>query len=501
VENLKFKRQFLLLNQNMAVPAGWIKSEFQHQQSTWYLSNHPDLPVFRASGTAFQLIMAGYMLEPMHPEMDDQNVLDYLAQCADYERLIEMINRINGRFVLLVLEEKSLRILNDATGFREIYYYIDDNMKGCASTQNLLAETLGLKMTQNQDILDFFNSAEFAQNDRTWVGFDTLYDGIKQLCPNHWLDLQSGTLKRFWPVKVLDKIDIDACVEESALILKGTVHAAVNRYRVHVGITAGWDTRLILSCTKDFKDKIFYYINNRTPGQDVTRDIDIARRLSKRLNFPLHLIEIDETVDAGFKEIFFKNNVLAREKLLPVFYDIYKRNWLDTYTISGTMGNGLARIYMRIPKDFEVSGRNVAAFTGYGKLKYPVQALENWVEETKNLCERVGINIMDLYQWEQDNNHWASLASSEQDIVREEIRPFNNRHLLELFWSVKEKYRYQYNPAIYTRIMNYLWKDVTREPLNPSRQTRIYKLLRMIGIERVIYRHYKRRKFIKYQQN
>jgi len=102
-----------------------------------------------------------------------------------------------------------------------------------------------------------------------------------------------------------------------------------------------------------------------------------------------------------------------------------------------------------------------------------------------------------LYQWEQDNAHWASLASSEQDIVREEIRPFNNRRLIEIIWSLDEKYRYQYNPIIYSKIIDILWKDVMKIPLNPSTKTYFYKLLRVLGIEREVYRYYKKRKFTK----
>jgi hypothetical protein len=217
--------------------------------------------------------------------------------------------------------------------------------------------------------------------------------------------------------------------------------------------------------------------------------------ISKKLGFKLNIIETLQEVDPQFEKIFYDNNILSYNSLLPVFYEVYRRKWEDTYTVSGTMGNGLARVYMRLPKNVEITGENIARIVGFQNIPYAVRSLETWAADIKSQCKETNIDIMDLFEWEQDNANWASLASSEQDIVREEIRPFNNRKLIEMFWSLDPKYRYQYNPEIYKAIMKILWDDVSHFPFNPSRRTNIYSLLRFFGIERKVYKYYKNKKY------
>jgi hypothetical protein len=174
---------------------------------------------------------------------------------------------------------------------------------------------------------------------------------------------------------------------------------------------------------------------------------------------------------------------------------VYRNKWDRTVTVSGTMGNGLARIYMPLFEECRISGKYLSQLTGYNNMNYVIRELDPWCREVLPFCMNYGISILDLYQWEQENAHWAALTASEQDIVRDEVRPFNNRGLIELFWSLDKKYRYQYFPIIYIKIIRLLWKEVLDVPINPSYKTTFYKILRIFGIEQNIYRLYKKSLF------
>jgi hypothetical protein len=263
-----------------------------------------------------------------------------------------------------------------------------------------------------------------------------------------------------------------------------------------MGITAGWDTRLLLASSREYKEKIFYYVNKPSSFNDSTKDIKIPKNLSRKLGFKLNIIDIPDEVSTEFKEYFSSNNILSHEKLLSVFYNVYKNKWDRTYTVSGAMANGVARIYMPFPKGYEITGKNIALLADYGDSKYVIRELDKWCDQVIPICEKTGIKIMYLYQWEQDNAHWAALTSSEQDIVREEIRPFNNRRLIELLWSLEDKYRYQHHPIIYIKIMQILWKEVLETPINPSRKSNLFRILRLLGIEQKTYYAHKKRKFL-----
>jgi hypothetical protein len=494
MERLKYRRQFLFLNKVINIFDGWGQLAIINQQKSYYLYYHPDLFIYQGANDHFELFLLGYILDPDNPEYDNNVILNDLLKNTSYEGIISSIHKYAGRFVLIFSSENDFKVLNDATGFREVFYTFVDFTICLGSTPNIISEFVEVRKTRDKDILDFHQSPEY-RRDHTWVGCNTLYDGVLHLVPNHYLDLQLRKTFRFWPVKQQDMVSLEYCATESARILKGTIASAVNRYTLHIGLTSGWDSRLILSATKDHKDSIYYYVNKLANFNSNSPDLVIPLKISKKFGFNLNIIETLQEVDPQFKKIFYGNNILAHDKLLPIFYEVYRRKWEDTYTVSGTMGNGLARIYLRLPKNVEITGENIARIVGFQKFPYAVSSLEKWAADVRVLCKETRIDIMDLFEWEQDDANWASLTSSEQDIVREELRPFNNRKLIEMFWSLDPKYRFQYNPAIYKAIIKILWEDVLHFPFNPSRRTSFYSLLRSFGIERKVYHVYKKRKF------
>lgn len=495
MRNLLFRRQFIAINQEISGFDGWRHESLNHKGEVLNLYLHPDLECKRGKNRVFELLIIGYILDPEFPALTDSEIHQELLRLGTFDEVVHSLEKYNGRYAVIYSDRDILRTLNDPTGFREIYYLEDKEKIAFGSTPDIIAEALSIDKTEDQDIINFFTSDEYKKANCTWMGQRTLYDNVLLLIPNHYLDLINGNMVRFWPDKTLKRIELEDCAQECADILKGTFESAVNRYDLHMGITAGWDSRLLLSATKDFKEKIFYYVNKPTSYSRKHKDISLPLKMSKRFNLNLNIVEIPSQYDEAFRDIMYRNNVLARDDLISVFQEVIRRKWDHTFTVSGTLGNGVPRIYKRIPDDIEVKGKHIAVFSGYNQLPYPVKDLDKWALEAKTICEKAGVNIMDLAQIEQD--HWASLTSSEQDIAREEIRPFNNRKLISLFWSLNEKYRYQFYPLAYIRIMQILWTEVLDFPLNPSTKSLLYKCLRILGIERKVYKYYKKRKFIK----
>ena len=101
---------------------------------------------------------------------------------------------------------------------------------------------------------------------------------------------------------------------------------------------------------------------------------------------------------------------------------------------------------------------------------------------------------MDLFSWEQFFGNWGALSGSEQDIAREELRPFNNRNLLSTFTSLDDKYRYKDYPVGYIKIIKHLWKDLMKVPAYRSGTSRHFlkRILRFFGIEQKTEKFYQR---------
>jgi len=60
------------------------------------------------------------------------------------------------------------------------------------------------------------------------------------------------------------------------------------------------------------------------------------------------------------------------------------------------------------------------------------------------------------------------MSQLETDISCKQFIPYNCRELLTTLISVDKKYRLHPNHKLYTGIINNLWPEVLREPINPA---------------------------------
>jgi len=75
------------------------------------------------------------------------------------------------------------------------------------------------------------------------------------------LDLNSKGISRFWPNKALENQSPDNVAKKGAEYIRGCIQSAAERKSIHLGITAGWDSRVLLAASRNLSDKIYYYLN------------------------------------------------------------------------------------------------------------------------------------------------------------------------------------------------------------------------------------------------
>jgi len=90
---------------------------------------------------------------------------------------------------------------------------------------------------------------------------------------------------------------------------------------------------------------------------------------------------------------------------------------------------------------------------GYGDFNYVKQSIDEWLQDSLSL-RNMNYHIIDLFNWEQHFGNWGCLSGSEQDIVREELRPFNNRKLISIYNSLQDRYRYKDYPLVISKLLN-----------------------------------------------
>ncbi len=491
MEHLRFRRQFLLTTDSIVhLETKWNSIILASQHNTWNLYTHPDLEITIAHNEYCKLVLLGYLLNPYKVESDNQIVLDDLIIHHDFNQIVEETHKLNGRFLLFYLDNEVFRVINDASGFRELYYLEDSVKTHCGSTPDIIKKYIGAEQNPDQEAFTFFKSEEYSDNSHTWVGHETIYKNLRKLPSNFMLDLNAQEIKRFWPIKPLEKQNLEEVATKGAEYLQGCLNTAILRKPIHLGVTAGWDSRVLLAASKSLKDKIFYYSNYRSELDDKHPDIVIPQILSEKLGFNLNLLRIEDVKEKTIIwEIYSENNYRANDVLFPVFNFGLINKFDNTITVSGTLAEGSARKYYYSPHaDRSLTGRQLARIVGFKKNRYAARMLNEWLEDAQNICSKFNIDVLDLYQIEHEACNWSSHTASEQDIVREELRPFNSRYLISLFWSLNVKHRFLYNPSIYRRMMEILWKETLSQSINPSWRSKFFRLLSYLHLDYVVFK-------------
>lgn len=492
MKNLIYRRQFLLTTQKIQFEIPWKENKLKYQ-SSYTIYSHPDLEYTHVSKNEFELHLLGFVLDPHHPHYTNQDILNNLSKAVSFDALTAATDTLTGRFVIIYSTRDTVNIFHDATGFREVYYYQRGNEFACGSSPDIIAHYLKVERDDEKEINQFFNSPQLNNAERKWIGVRTIFKGIKKLLPNHYVNFPSNKSFRYWPREERPVVDLKKAAEYSAEILKGTYASALNRYKLHQTITSGWDTRLLLAACKNHISNLqFYFLRGFKADKGLVESGDylITKKISDKYNLPTQFIVMEDiTVDPEFERIYYSNNILARPKLLKLYYAAYQEKLDDVITVSGTLGNSLLRLQGGLNNHTE-EPEIIAHKLKYEKFPFVVDSIAGWIEASRSV-KTLKYNLMDMFYWEHYLGNWGALSGAEQDIVRDELRPFNNRELISTLGCVHDKYRYRDYPENYVKTIKLLWPEL----LNFSNDIEYYKIkkaLRAINLEQLADKVYQR---------
>lgn len=498
MENLVFRRQFILSNKQVNQGDGWDKLILKVQNETFYLQSHPDLSLIQAESKSINLILLGTIIDPFHPENDSSAILQNLTSEKCFEDVIKATFTFGGRFVIIGIDNSGVKLFSDAMGSREVYYIKKDGLLACGSTPSILDTWFNLGRDIEKEFQEFYSSRAFNSQERIMIGDRTIIKGVRHLMPNHCLNVQTMEINRFWPLSKEPKLSIDSSINLMSDILTGTYKAIAGKTIIHQGLTSGWDTRLLLAASKDFLNDIQFFFLRGHKGDTVEKasvDYKVTVKMAKELGLNLEVIDFNpEVPDDKFNEIYLSNNILARPKLLSAYYHAYINNYQNTLTISGTGGNEILRS-MRIAAQTDENSSRLAKLWKYQSFPFITKTIDEWFHQNKALHES-NYRKIDLFFWEQFFANWGSLSTSEQDIVREELRPFNNRAFIAAYIGLPEKYRYKDNPFGHALVIKKLWPELLDYDMDVNNYS-FKKTLRKVKLERTVYTFYNHLKRLK----
>jgi hypothetical protein len=467
IERLKFRRQYLLTSEAITCP---FVHDVRKITDKYYLYTHIDLKVTQLEKTDVKLILLGDAFDYLEPSNDNLAILNDLIK-HNFDNILERTAKYCGRFVILCIKSDCFRVFHDAMASRKVYYGKVNENTWMASQPNLLAQTLGILPTTDNEKLEYYHSPELEGRYGANICESTLYDEILQLLPNHYLDVNLGKVNRYWPHRVNKSARVQDIAEKCGKMLKGYMEAIAYRYEVMLPLTAGKDSRSLLAASFGFRDKLYCYINKERKLENSSPDIQIPKKLMEALNMDFHIIDPYIPVDEDFRKVYNENNPLASEIFLPIIYNYYK-NHSQKVNLPGNSVTGGLEYYLVSGDDMDSDGLvNSDELMDLECLKHFnfARTLHNkWLLGAKEPCVKNHIPLLALFYWENRLTNVLLQVQLDKDMAQEEFCPFNSRELISTLLSTKKEDHFRPRYLIYRKIMQYLWPELLKLPINSS---------------------------------
>ena len=460
-ERLLYRRQFVLTQETWSSPKGWNKLELKQLGTLW---THPELEVSHGSNGGIAVTCLGFIIDPDAPGTTTQQTLDKLVEGLNSSRdVFKLSASFGGRWALLVEELNERIIFGDPCGFRQVFYtHASAPQLWCASQAARISEALRLQRTHAE--LDFFRS----HPEPWWPGDSTPWKQIKVLLPNHFLNLVDRSVSRFWPVDLILKGSMEDITESGANYLSALVNSTHSLFSLALPITAGIDSRSILAAMRTIANDVFFYTLLFDEAGWKGADLVVPTRLLRKLGLRHHIIRCPDVMDSQLRDLHQGNTETLDLSAGIILEGLYEAFPQDRVSVSGLSGEIARCFYRKKGDESEPSSLDLAKRVGMDPTPFVLGELEAYLADARGPADSCGIDIWDLFYWEQRVGRWGADAQATRDLIHESFTPFNCRKLLETLLGVPGKFRHGPDYELYREMIWLLWPKVLSEPINPS---------------------------------
>lgn len=480
-KNILYRRQFVLSPQEIPDLQHW---RIVGVTKNYVLHIHPDLLYTIKKQGKKQLILLGDLFDVRSIEKVNDEIMNDLINVHSITELVNAVYTLAGRYALLFIENESVFLFNDPSASRKIYYTNSLKLNWCASEPHVIAKYCGIEKTNDADVLDYYNSPEFTRGLQINIGNNTIYDNIRQLMPNHYLELKSGNHSRFWPNKPLGRISLKEGTEKASEVITNIIESFSKRYKLMMTITGGNDTRILLAASRNVVKDIYLYINKHSHMDDDHQDIVTAKSLITKLGFQFHIHDYSKKADKDFEEVYRKNNPFPLMDNIGLIYNTYYKDFQDRVNLPGTFSDISRNFFFTYKKKLTpelLSMIYMKAIHHYiVDQKYFIKNFRKWMEEIEIIAKTNGYNILDLFNWEERNGNWYTKFQEDKDIAQEEFSAFNSRLFMDICLGVKAKYRDEDTNVLYKSMVKHMWPEALSEPMHYKSWGRYY--LKKVGL-------------------
>lgn len=482
MENLKFRRQFLFSAKKCHQLENW------HQEvlGKYILYVHSDSEISRVDKTNNRFIVVGYLIDPKAPTKTTLDILTSISNLPSgdtyslpsVDKISEYLYSLTGRFVLMIKNKDDLLFFNDPCGLKTLYYTKYNNEIYAASQPLLIELVVPIRKSINHQ--QYYNSA-YSKNilEHYIPTGTTLYDNVFHLAPNHYFESATFKQVRYWPVRTLKRRELNEGIEDFTTLLRQTMIAVNKRYRLSFPLTAGIDSRTILSACKGFTKDLYFFTLQYRNLTEKSYDIKIPPKLSSRLGFDHVVIDCRKPMNKDFEKFYINNTDIHHlNDWGSICYGMYDSYPSGLLAVKGNCSEIGRRVYYKHGKHPDISNcedvfKLLKEEAGWEDIPFIRDRLCEWFYEVDDEKVRFNYLLLDLFYWEHRMGGWLAQSYLEKDIVHDSFTPFNNRELLDIVLSVDLKYRCKPGYIFFRKSIRAMWKEVLKEPLDPRKYPNI----------------------------
>jgi len=414
------------------------------------------------SSDGFFMLIAGDFINAKKPNQNLEELTNKLIKYRDIKSIIEKTNFLAGRFIIFLGDSDGLKYaLSDPITTIPINYTFVNNKYIIASHSHFIADKLGYEPSE-----EALNIKKGSSEQQQPLPYNlTMYDEIKILIPNHFLDIQAKKAVRFFPTTPIKRVSFDEAVETTIKLSKNIIDGYFNTRKISLPITAGIDSRTVLALMRDHIQKVEMYTFFHERFTDETADIKIPIELSKKFDLSYQKLPTKIVPDEKQRKIADELNGLEIPYVLNNAYTYSESSLSDYASVPGDIISLTKSPFGKnLPENFATLSYFMTKTHNYSEeiKKY----IKMWMDDTKEYSETNDVSLYDLYNLEYRLGRWMPTGIQNYDYFTERIYIFNCRYLVELWMSISKKERTE--KSFHLEMIKRLWPELLEVEINPD---------------------------------
>lgn len=403
-----------------------------------------------------RIILYGKIIDSRHAELTAKEIAADLLKAKDIEELLTYSRYLAGRYIIFFTTEEKIWILPDATSSVPVYYTVKGYETLVSSSQKVIADSLNLEVSETA--LKIKASAEEQQP----LPYDSaMFDEMKAVIPNHYLDVIEQKTVRYFPSYKLQEKTVDEVVDETIRLKQNVVDNYMSDRDLVIPNTAGKDSRLILSFFRNYQDRIKLYTFNHQPESPEPDDILIPRELTEQFGLTYQVLPEEQLDEGAYENYRTQFSGTQNKRILINALTLKRSGYRDQSFVTGDIIPLIKCNFGRkLPERLASPNYLVTKTHNYSKENKLL--ITQWLDDIKEVAHINYVSVYDLFFWEMRLGKWLSNNMANYDTMSDPVLIFNNRQLIES-WLAIPRYKHV-DTDIHEIMIEELWPELLDIP-------------------------------------